>query len=100
MHTKIRAINLSWARLACLLHAFLVCGNWVLVFKFDRDAIPGKPWMVLALGWFLWFFAVALADQGSRVQWIIVIAIGVLLIAPTIPTLYTFVAWSVEGFAP
>jgi hypothetical protein len=100
MHAKIQAIKLSWARLACLLHALLVCGNWVLVFKFDRDAIPGKPWMVLALGWFLWPCAVVFARQEKRVQWIIVITIGFLLIAPTIPTLYTFVAWSIEGFAP
>ena len=100
MNTKIRAIDLSWARLACLLHALLICGNWVLVFKFDRDGISGKPWMVIALGWFLWPFAIALAHQGNRVQWTIVITIGVLLIAPTIPTLYTYVTWFVEGFAP
>jgi hypothetical protein len=100
MHTKIRAMNLLWAQLACLLHALLVCGNWVLVFKFDRDAIPGKPWMVLALGWLLWPLAIALARQGKRVQWTIVITIGALLIAPTFPTLYTYVTWFVEGFAP
>jgi hypothetical protein len=100
MKTKIRAIDLSWARLGCLLHALFICGNWVLVFKFDRDGIPGKPWTILALGWFLWLGAIALASQENRIQWIVVIAIGALLIAPTIPTLYTFIVWSVEGFAP
>ena len=100
MHTKNWAINLSWPRVACLLHALLVFATWVLVFKFDRDVVPGKSWMVLALGWFLWLGTFALLRQEDRIQWVIVVAIGVLLIAPTIPTLYTFVVWSVGGFAP
>jgi hypothetical protein len=81
-------------------HAFLVCAIWILVFKLDRDVISGKPWMVLTLAWFLWLSAIALARRQDRIQWIMVIAIGSLLLAPTIPTLFTFVVWSIKGFAP
>jgi hypothetical protein len=93
-------LSLPWPRIACLLHALLVCGIWVLVFKFDLDVMPGKLWMVIALAWLLWLGAVVLSRRENRMRWIIVIAIGVLLLAPTIPTLYTFIVWSVEGFAP
>jgi hypothetical protein len=93
-------ISLSWPRLACLSHAFLVCAIWVLEFKFDRDVISGRPWMVLALAWFPWLTVFGLAQRVDRIQWIIVIAIGLALLTPTMPTLYTFVVWSIDGFAP
>jgi hypothetical protein len=77
-----------------------VCSIWVLVFEFDLDVMPGKLWMALALAWTLWLGAALLSPPESRTRWMVAIAIGIIFLAPTIPTLYTFAVWSIEGFAP
>jgi len=84
----------------CLLHAALVCGIWILVFKFDRDVMPGKLWMVLAFAWTVWVVAAVRSPPEGRRRWMLAIAIGMLVLAPAMPTLYTYTVWSIEGFAP
>jgi len=93
-------IEWSWPKLGCLLHAILILGIWVLVFKFNLDVMPGKVWMGLALVWFVWLVVAVMSKRENRMRWVFVIAIGVLLLSPTISTLYTFTVWSIEGFAP
>lgn len=93
-------IGWSWLKLGCLLHAILILGIWVLVFKFNLDVLPGKVWMGLAFAWPAWLVAAAMSKRENRMRWVFVIAIGVLLLSPTISTLYTFTVWSIEGFAP
>ncbi len=56
--------------------------------------------MVLALAWFAWPFVFLVAHRENRMKWGVVVGIGALLLLPTIPTLYTFLVWSIEGFAP
>lgn len=90
---------LSWAGAACLLHAALICGIWVLTFRFDRDVMPGKLWMGLAVAWLVWFGAFGLVRREDRARWLGTLAFGLLLLAPTVPTLYTFIVWSIEGVA-
>lgn len=71
-----------------------------MTFKFDRDVMPGKLWMAAALVWPIWLaFAIA-AKPETRRHWIITVTAGIVLLIPTVPTIYTFVMWSVEGFAP
>jgi hypothetical protein len=82
------------------LHAIFVCGVWILTFKFDLDVMPGKLWMATALIWPFWVGAAIASRPEYRVRWAVAVAIGMLLLTPTIPTLYTFVVWSIEGFAP
>src|SRR4030095_13986861 len=92
--------NLSWAEIACLLHALCASAIWFLLFKFDVSVMRGKAWMVLALAWFLWLLALIMSERDKRKRWMVIIAIGVVLLIPAIPTLYTYIVWTVDGFAP
>ena len=89
-----------WLQVTCLLHALLVTGVWIMVFKFDLDVMPGKLWMAFALLWILWLSALIFSQKEDRLRWIIGIAIGFLVLVPTISTLYTFIVCTVEGFSP
>ena len=83
-----------------MLHAALATGIWALMFIFDVDVIRGKTWMVLALAWIVWVVAPIVSSRATRTRWLVTVMAGSLLLAPTIPTLYTFIVWGIEGFAP
>ena len=85
---------------SCLLHAVLVTTLWVLVFRFDVTIISGKIWAVIALAWPLWFLVLALASRRDLKNWGFAAIAGVLILSPIFPTLYAFVVWTIEGFAP
>jgi hypothetical protein len=91
---------MSLPRFACIVHAVIVCADWVLTFQFNLDILPGKIWLVLALAWFAWPFVLLLARREDRTQWGVAVGVGMLVLVPTIPTLYTFLVWAIEGFAP
>ena len=92
--------GLFWPMVVCLVHALLVSGIWVLVFEFDLDVMPGKLWMALAFAWVVWLGAALVSRPENRTRWMVAIGIGAFFLAPTIPTLYTFAVWSIEGCAP
>ena len=85
---------------ACLSHAILVTALWVLVFEFDVEIIPAKIWAMIALMWPLWLVVAAISRSRKPKQWIAAIIASSLVLAPSVPTLYTFVIWAIEGFAP
>ena len=98
---KIRETLYSpWAIVACLLHAAIASGIWVLMFMFDVDILSGKAWMVLTLVWVVWVGAPIISPKAIKMRWTLTIAAGLLLLAPTISTLYTFIIWGIWGFAP
>jgi cell division protein FtsW (lipid II flippase) len=85
---------------ACIVHAIGITVSWVLVFKFDVEIVSAKIWAVMALVWLLWLFVVALSPSRNLKKWIAAVIASSLILAPTVPTLYTFVVWTIEGFAP
>jgi hypothetical protein len=48
----------------------------------------------------LWLVVVALSPSRNLRKWIAAVIASSLILAPTVPTLYTFVVWTIEGFAP
>jgi len=97
---KVWLSKLSWAEVACLLHALFASAIWFLVFTFDVNVMRGRVWMPIALTWLLWLLALVLSERERRKRWMVTIAIGVVLLIPAMPTLYTYVVWTVDGFAP
>jgi|KBSMisStandDraft_5_1062788.scaffolds.fasta_scaffold09718_4 cell division protein FtsW (lipid II flippase) len=85
---------------ACIVHAIGITVSWVLVFKFDVEIVSAKIWAVIALMWLLWLVVVALSPSRNLRKWIAAVIASSLILAPTVPTLYTFVVWTIEGFAP
>lgn len=92
--------SIRWLVAACLGHALIVTVLWVLVFKFDIDLIPAKVWTVLGLAWPLWVIAVFFSPRPTVRNWVIALVAGIVILVPSIPTLYTFAAWTIGGFAP
>ena len=92
--------SVRWLIAACLGHALVVTLLWILMFKFDIELIPGKIWMGLGLAWPLWVFAALLVPRGTIKTLAVALVLGIVVLIPSIPTLYTFVDWTISGFAP
>jgi hypothetical protein len=91
---------MDWLAIGCLIHAGLITVLWLLVFKFEVEVLPGKIWMVVAMTWLLWLVSSLLSPRDALKRRAIAGLVGILILAPTIPTLYTFIVWTVQGFAP
>ena len=97
---KLERRYVNWLIAGCLVHAALITCIWILVFKLDLDAVPSVVWMGLASIWPLWAVAALLSPGVMARAWIVTGVLGVVVMLPVIPTLYTFIAWSFGGFAP
>jgi hypothetical protein len=97
---RTESLRLDWLVVGCLIHAGLVTALWLLVFKFEVEVLSGKIWMMLAMTWLLWPICALVSPRGVWKKRAIAGFVGILILAPTIPTLYTFIVWTVEGFAP
>jgi hypothetical protein len=84
----------------CLLHAILATLLWVLVFKFGVEMISGKLWAGMTTVWLLWLLFIAFSPRKHLKMWILAVVASSLILAPTYSTLYTFLVWTIEGFAP
>jgi len=83
-----------------VLHALAVVLIWVSQFAFDIALIGARAWLILAWGWLIWvFILVPLRKHAPRLVLSTLLLTAVLL-TPCVTTVYTFTAWSVEGFAP
>jgi hypothetical protein len=89
-----------WLIAGCLLHAILITVEWLLEFKLDLDFLPGKIWLGFALPWPLWFIGAFASPRPMRKKWVVAAAFGVLILTPTISTIYTYIGWAIGGFAP
>ena len=96
---RIEAFRLDWLIVGCLLHAGLVTALWLLVFKFEVEVLSGKIWMTLAMTWLLWVVCALVSPPEMLKKRAIAGFVGILILAPTIPTVFTFIVWTVEGFA-
>lgn len=90
----------KWLMAACLVHAALVTAFWIIVFRFDIDVMSGRLWMAVALIWPLWAIAAVLSPRATIRAWVGAGVVGLVVLLPVLPTLYTFVVWSIGGFAP
>jgi hypothetical protein len=90
----------DWLVAGCLIHAGLVTVLWLSVFKFEVDIVSAKIWMAFALIWLLWPLCVFISPRETWRKWTTAVGVGIVVLAPTVPTLYTFISWTVEGFAP
>jgi len=82
-----------------LVHAAVIAGSWWFMFYADVAVIPGKLWVVLAWAWLVWPGVVVGWRQASRLT-VVALAVGALIMVPCVSTIYTFTAWSINGFAP
>jgi hypothetical protein len=82
-----------------LVHAAVIAGLWWLMLYADVEVIPGTYWVVLAWAWFVWPVVVFAWRQASRLT-VAALVVGALIMVPCASTIYTFTAWSINGFAP
>jgi hypothetical protein len=97
---RIESIRLDWLIVGCLAHASIVTALWLLFFKFEIEVLSGKIWMTLALTWLLWPVYASISQPEMLKKRAIAGFVGILILAPTVPTVFTFIAWTIEGFAP
>jgi hypothetical protein len=97
---KLASSRSDWIIAGWFIHACLVTVLWLLVFKFEVDVFSAKIWMVFALTWLLWPLCAFISPRVTWKKWIATAVVGIVVLAPTIPTLYTFIVWTAEGFAP
>jgi len=90
----------NWLVAGCVVHAGFVTVLWLLVFKFEFSVFSARIWMTIALTWLLWPVCAIISPRETWRKWIAACVVGILVLAPTIPTLFTFIVWTVEGFAP
>lgn len=88
------------ARAACLTHALVATFLWHLRIMLDNDVLPARVWTAVTLLSLPWLLAPALARSGTRLNWLWTIIAGLVILSPTYSTLYSFLAWTIEGFAP
>jgi hypothetical protein len=72
---------------------------WVGSFHFDRSLVPGRAWFVFAVLWLIWPVALSLRPTRSLFRVLVPSALGLAMIAPYVPTLWSFAMWSIGGFA-
>jgi len=81
-------------------HAALVLLVWLAVFYAELDVLSGRIWLALVWLWLFWPLALAFHPRRSLQRFVVPTILGVVFLAPCIPTAYTFTAWAVFGFAP
>jgi uncharacterized membrane protein YGL010W len=81
-------------------HAALVLLLWLAVFYAEIDVLSGRAWLALVWLWLLWPLALAFHPRRSLKRFVVPTIVGVAVLAPCIPTAYTFTSWAVFGFAP
>ena len=81
-------------------HALLVMILWAVAIYADEILVPGGVWLIGAWAWLGWpIFLAVVRDRASRLTAAAVV-IGAFILAPAVPTIDTFSAWSLGGFAP
>jgi hypothetical protein len=86
--------------IGALVHAVVVTAWWWAAIYADAAIFSSRVWLVVAWSWLVWPGVLIVArTQASRLT-VGSIAVGALVIVPSVPTIYTFTAWSIGGFAP
>jgi hypothetical protein len=99
MRTNAEGAGTRWAKGMCLVHALLASALWALSVPLDIE-VPVRIWVFCAAAWPLWLGFAVFSPKEERVAWIRTIAVGLVILLPTTPTLYRFLVWSIGGFAP
>jgi hypothetical protein len=71
-----------------------------MLFLLDKDVIATRVWIGMAAGWLLWFIAIGFSGRSRRLAWCVTLVVGLVVLAPTFSTLYSFAVWQLKGFAP
>ena len=90
----------KWPQILCVIHALVVTGIWYVMFMLDKDIVKVSTWIAVAVLWLGWIFSIALPGKTRRLRWFAVLSVCAVILSPTFSTLYSFVVWSVGGFAP
>jgi hypothetical protein len=87
--------------IAAVVHASLVTGWWWASIYADIDIpiVNGRIWFVAAWAWLAWPIYVLARAKATRFT-VAALVFGAVVIAPAVPTIYTFTVWSIGGFAP
>ena len=83
---------------AAIAHASVAFLLWLDVFYAESGFIPEQWWLVLFWLWILWPLSLAIHSAGTLKRVLAVLAIGLTLLAPCIPTALAFTAWEIVGF--
>jgi hypothetical protein len=90
---------LSGSRYAFVASGIIVHAAILLITSI-AGVLAAQLWMLLGWAWLLWVPALVLSVRCSSRRLWLPLLIGFALIAPVIPTLLAFTAWSISGFAP
>jgi hypothetical protein len=86
--------------LLSIAHAAMVLVDWWGVHYAHFSIFFGRTWLVLAWLWLAWPLILGLHPVRSVSLALVPSAIGGLLLAPCVPTIFALTIWSVRGFAP
>ena len=88
--------------IAALVHALLVLSWWYAAIWADIDIpfVSGRMWLAVAWAWLCWPIYVLMRRRHLPRLTFGAVAAGAAVLAPAIPTIYTFSAWAIGGFAP
>ena len=78
----------------CVAHALALLLIWL------GDSLSPRVWLFFSWLWLVWPPALALHPARSARRVMIPVLCGAALLAPCVPTIATFTAWSIGGFAP
>jgi hypothetical protein len=81
-------------------YALAVLALWAGALYADLYPISGRAWTLVAWVWLLWPMVLIIHPARSLLRVALPSAIGLLILAPCIPVLFAYTAWSFQGVAP
>src|SRR5215831_7688362 len=80
--------------IGAVVHAALVVLLWAGALYFDISVLPGRAWLALSWLWPIWPIVLMLHRHRTPTRVLVPTLIGVALLAPCLPTIWSFTMWS------
>lgn len=90
----------KFVAIGALAHAVLVTANWWAMLYWDESLIPGRLWFALGWLWLAWPILLVVTKARTSLLAVGGVVGGALAMLPSIPVIYSWTVWSIEGFAP
>ena len=81
-----------------VLHALVVTVVLFFAFEFKPQWFSQKFWVLFALAWLAWPFVLATHPRRAFRSAVVAIVLSLAILSPSIPWLFAFSAWWVNGF--
>lgn len=86
--------------ISAVAHAALVTADWMAMLYWGSPFISARLWFVVGWLWLVWPVLLFVTKARSSRVAIAGVVLGAVTMLPSIPVIYSFTAWSIQGFAP